>query len=227
MIEQVDEHLKAWLMSIVDGTEVSLATPVAPEKGRTIGLYLLEVIPMPILRGGARRPPRQFALRYLITTGGESPEEAHQMLGKLILAAMENPDFEVESEPLALGMWTALGAAPRPSLVLRAPLRVERPQLQGQRVHSLSVSRAQMLPLEGLVLGPGDIPLAGAQVEVPAQQLFTHTDYRGRFRFPALGSGPRGTVLRVRARGFELTASVADSERTGKPLTLRFERMEE
>jgi hypothetical protein len=45
-------------------------------------------------------------------------------------------------------------------------------------------------PLNGVVLGLDDVPLAGAEVELPALQLFTHTDYKGRFHFPTAAPGP-------------------------------------
>jgi hypothetical protein len=227
VIEQVDEQLKKWVASIVDGAEISMVAPAEPGTNRVVRLYLLEVIKSPEPRGSIKPLPLRFWLRYLVTAESSQPEEAHQLLGKLLVAALQNPEFEVESEPVALALWSALGAAPRPSMVLRAPLIVERPQPQSQRVHSLVINRGQMWPLEGRVLGPGDVAVSGAEVSVPAQQLFTRTDYKGRFRFPAVGSGPKGTSLRVRAKGFELTATVADSERAGEPLTLRFERMED
>ncbi|MGO8917416.1 MAG: hypothetical protein ACLQJR_16030 [Stellaceae bacterium] len=227
MIEQVDEQLKNWLASIVGGVEVSLAAPVSAGKGRAIGLYLLELIQAPVLRG-SKPPPLQILLRYLVTADAERPEDAHRMLGDLIFAAMDSPDLEVESEPVPLALWSALGVAPRPAFILRAPARVERPQPKARRVGSLVITQAPLAPLDGVVLGPGGVPLAGAEVELPALQLFTRTDYKGRFRFPTAAPGKDGTFVRVKARGFEMTATATDGERRGgEPLVVRFERMED
>ncbi len=126
MIDQVDGRLEDWIGTVLEGTNVSLAAPSGTETGRGIGLYLMELMHTPPPRG-ARRPPLQISLRYLVTTWAEKSEEAHRMLGELVFAAMEHPEFEVERDPVPVTLWTALGVAPRPSFM---GARVELPALQ-------------------------------------------------------------------------------------------------
>lgn len=228
MIEQVDGRLTAWVKSVLTDVNVYLAPPEVTHKGRSVAIYLLEIVHAPIPRT-SRRPPLQFTLRYLVTTDDNDAAVAHQLLGELILAAIDSTEFEVEPEPVPIVVWTALGVPPRPSLVLRVPVRIERPQPVAKRVRMpLTVNNASMLPLSGLVLGPDDFPLAGAEIELPALQLFTHTDFRGRFRFAAVPVGPPDMLVRVRAKGREVAVSTAEHPRhNGEPLVIRIAGMED
>ena len=228
MIDQVDRRLKDWIASIQANVDVSLAVPGKAGKGRSVGLYLFDLIQSPPPRG-TKRPPLQLALRYLVTVDDDRPEEAHRLLGELIFAAMGDPDLEVEPEPVPLGLWSAFGVSPRPAFVLRAPLRVEREQPRAKRVQvPIVVNTTAMSPLDGLVLGPGEMPIAGALVEVPSLQLFTHTDFKGRFHFAAVPAVPLGVLLRVKAKGSEVTVPSGGRERRdGGPVVVRFDRMED
>jgi len=112
MIDETDRQLAGWIGTILDKVNVSLAPPGPPDSAKGVGLYLMELVPAQVTRG-TRRPPVLMTLRYLVTTQAPKAEDAHQMLGALVLAALENPDFEVEQEPLPLLLWTTLGTAPR------------------------------------------------------------------------------------------------------------------
>lgn len=208
MIDQTDRHLAGWIGGILDQVEVSLDPPGAPEMTKGVGLYLLEILQSPSARG-ARRPPLLMTLRYLVTTNAPKPEEAHQMLGSLVVAALENPEFEVEQEPLPLSLWIALGIAPRPAFVLRVPFRHERPQKLAPPVkHAIVIKPLPLGSLEGQVLGPENIPLMNARVELPAFELFTNTDSKGRFHFSSVPSPPGVKLLRVRAKGQEFSVNI-------------------
>src|SRR6266850_5283921 len=122
-----------WVGTVVEGGYVSLGPPDNQRAGRGVGLYLLELVQSPPPSSN-KRPPLQLALRYLITAWSGTPEDAHQMLVALMFAAMENKEFQVELEPLPVTVWTAFGVPPRPSFILRVPLRQERPQPQTKLV---------------------------------------------------------------------------------------------
>ena len=81
-----------------------------------------------------------------------------------------------------------------------------------------------MVPLRGVVLGPGDVPIAGARVEIPPANLSTSTDRLGRFAFAAVASGPYPTTLRVLAKGRELTQTVVTVG--AEPIVIHFEPLE-
>lgn len=212
MIDQTDRHLAAWIGGILDQVDVSLDPPGAAETAKGVSLYLMELLQSPPARG-TRLPPLLMKLRYLVTTTAPTPEEAHRMLGALVVAALENPEFEIEQEPLPLSLWMALGIAPRPAFVLRVPFRHDRPQKVAPPVkHAIVIKPLPLRSLEGQVLGPGDIPLMNARVELPALELFTNTDSRGRFHFSSVPSPPGVRLLRVRAKGQEFSVNIDPAE---------------
>ena len=87
MIDETDRRLASWIGEILDHINVSLALPAAPDSAKGVGLYLLELLQSQPARG-TRRLPLLMTLRYLVTTQAPKPEDAHQMLGQLVLAAL-------------------------------------------------------------------------------------------------------------------------------------------
>lgn len=227
MEDEFDSRLKDWIEGVIDGAEVSLGPPEDQRKGRGVGLYLLELVQSPP-PSTSKRPPLQIALRYLITTWSDKPEDAHQILVKLMFAAMENGDFQVETEPMHPTGWTAFRVPPRPSFILRVPLRQERPQTSAKLVRQpLTVRSSPIVGLHGLLLGPGGVPLSDCRIEIPALHVSTSTDYRGRFYFPAVpASGNKQLV--VKAKGLELPVlSKQNYPDSRTPLVIHFSPLEE
>jgi hypothetical protein len=223
MIDQIDRRLAAWIGGILDQVDVSLAPPEAAETARGVGLYLMELVQSPPARG-TRRPPLMMTLRYLVTTKAAKPEDAHQMLGDLVVAALENPEFEVEQEPLPLALWTSLGIAPRPSFVLRVPFIHERPEKLAPLVRKpIVIKHLALRSLEGQILGPEDIPLMNARVELPALELFTTTDSKGRFHFSSVPAMPGARLLRVRAKGQEFSINTEQAGSEDDPLVIHLQ----
>jgi hypothetical protein len=223
MFNETDRNVVSWAGKALDGVPVSLEPPRADGAAKGISLYLLELVQSTADRG-VRRPPILMTLRYLVTTGGSTPEEAHKMLGALVVAAYENPDFEVEQEQLPLALWTALGVPPRPAFVLRVPFIHERKQKLAPPVkHPLIIKRFPLRSFKGQIVGPENIPLMNARVELPSLDLSTNTDSKGRFHFASVPDAPGTKVLLVRAKGqeFSINAEQADSE--DEPLVIHLE----
>lgn len=221
MIDAVDLRLIDWANEVVGDRIATLVQPSAEPRGRRVGLYLLEVMPAPSPRG-AKRPHITISLRYLVTAWADHPEEAHRLFGALLFAALENPEFEVELEPLPLAAWSAFGTAPLPSFILRLPLRKDlavRPVKMVRRPVVVQVSPTASL--HGVVTGPDEVPLAGALVEAPALRLATRTDTRGRFRFAAIPANGTGTLLRVTAKGHEQLVNTREAPGES-PLVIHF-----
>ncbi len=226
MAVESDGRLKDWVGSVIQGADLSLEAPGVRPTGRGVGLYLLELIQSPP-PSTSRRPPLQLALRYLVTAWSDKPEDAHQMLVDLMFAAMENSDFQVEQEPVPLTLWTALTVPPRPSFVLRVPLRQERPQPQAKLVRQpLKIQSSPIVGFHGLLLGPEDMPLSDCRVEMPDLNLATGTDYKGRFSFPSVPAAGTKQLL-VKAKGYELpVCSEENHPDSGAPLIIRFSPLE-
>ncbi len=223
MIEKVDEHLRDWVEAILGPVSVSLAPPADKQNGPGVNLYLFELIDTPPARG-TKRPPLQLSLDYLVTTWAEEPQEAHRLLGELVFAAMESTDFDVELEPLPATTWAAFGVPPQPSFVLRVPLRRERPEPDISLVRRpLVVRAAPTTSLHGMVVGPEDMPIAGAIVELPSLQRSKRTDTSGRFHFSPIPAQPRKKVLCIRAKGKELTVTVEQPTSESEPVVISFD----
>ena len=224
MIEQIDGRLTAWVKSILNDITVTLSPPGQLPQDRGVSLYLLELVDAPPMRGGPKRPPLQLGLRYLVTTWATEPEAAHQALGKLIIAAMEQAEFEVELNPIPTTVWAAFGVPPQPGFLLRALLRVAPPEPNIPVVREpISISGSPMTQLNGVVLGPGDVPLARARVEFPALQLATQTDHKGQFRFTAVPTEPTTKQLRIKAKGKMLDTTVEQTGDRDDSLTIYFD----
>jgi Pvc16 N-terminal domain len=227
MAFELDDRLKDWVGNVIPGAELCLAAPDPKKTGRGVGMYLLELVQSPA-PSTTRRPPLQLALRYLITSWSDTPEDAHQMLAALMFAAMENTDFQVELEPIPLSVWTAFDTPPLPSFILRVPMRQERPQPQTKLVREpLKIQMSPIVGFHGVLLGPGEVPLADCRVELPALNLSARTDYQGRFSFPGVPSaGPK--QLLVKAKGLELPVSSEQNYPDSRtPLVIHFSLLEE
>jgi Pvc16 N-terminal domain len=225
VIEQADARLAEWAGAVAGtGVQVALSAPVNQPSGTGVSLFLMDLVSLPPMRG-QRRAPLQLALRYLVTAWGADPHAEHRLLGELVAAAMQEEDFEVLLAPTPPETWLALGASPRPAFVLQVPVRQARPEPAVPRVRGpLVVRGVGLAPLAGVVLGPGDIPVAAARVEVPSAGAVAETDPDGRFRFPMLPVEPRQKLVRVRARGRQIDVEIAQPEESG-PVVIRFDQL--
>jgi hypothetical protein len=226
MIEEVQQRLREWVAAAVANASVSFEPPIGERTQREINLYLVEMLPRPVARG-TRTQTVQVALRYLVTATAKDPTEAATLLSELLFAAIKNPEWETRSEPIPLETWPSFSRVPRPSFLLEVPLRRERPHKRAPYVRvPLVVRDSPMEALEGVVLGPQEIPLSGANVELPGLQLSTRTDSRGRFRFPAVPSKPSSKLVRVRAKGRLTSLKTEPASFEGGRLVIRFRELE-
>lgn len=222
MIDAIDRELLEWLNATAPKTSVSLAAPAADASDKPlVSCYLLALATAPPTRGLASGgpAPQQFALRYLISVSAATPEDAHRVLGPLVFAAMDRPGCEVELDMLPADLWLALGVAPRPAFMLRVPLRLARPKpTAGIVLHPIVINHSALRSLSGRLVGPGDVPLAGARLELPALHLSTCSDHRGHFTFPPIPADPLPKELMITARGRVLR--VAPQQHLGDDHTL-------
>jgi hypothetical protein len=226
VIHEVDRQLRTWVGSVLTGSTVTLSAPDGGATGSGISLYLIQIANRPPARGGPKRPPLRLSLSYLVTTWADDPEDAHRMLGELAFAAMDHADYEVELTPVPLAVWSALGAAPRPSFVLRVEIARERPTIAPPIVRASPVLQSSAaVSIHGIVAGPGGVPIMGARVECPALGLATRTDAKGRFRFSAVPADPP-PELRVVAKGQQRVVKADRRTANGDPLMIAFDELE-
>jgi len=226
MIDQIDDRLEQWTKEQAPNTQVSFGPLQEPSKGPGVHFQLLELVPDASARGVKEPVPTKVKLVYLVTTWADDPKQMHRMLGLLMFAAMENPDWEVEAAPPP-ALWSALGLTARPAFCLRVPLTRERPQRQVQKVRSpLVIKQSPMRPLHGRVLGPNKVAIMGACVELPALRQLTRTDHEGRFLFAAVPSDPPVNLIRVNAKGREISITPERSLAPDQPLIIQLSESE-
>ena len=233
MIDQADHSLLEWVRKIVAPEIATLGRPgpeeSGPGKGAGVLHYMMEIAGDPPARGSGVAP-LQVALRYLVTAQGKNQDAEHRVLGDLLFAALDpstpgRPELEVVLAPPGPGLWTALGTYPRPCFVLQVPARKERPQRQAKMVlDPLIVQGAPMVDFAGRLLGPGDVPLAGAEIELPGLDRWTRTDGAGRFVLRAVPATARRSGLIVRAKGTQ--RSFAGDQLADEPLVLRLAKLD-
>ena len=220
-IDEVDDQIRLWVEAVLPAVRISFQTPDKTRDG--INIYLKSLAPAPPPARGPGRPPLQLILRYLITAHAESAASAHRWLSDLVFAALGSTTVEVDLEPLPDTTWTAFGMPPQPAFILGVPLK-HAPDAEA--VHyvqfPLEVQTATVVPLHGLVLGPGDFPVPDASVEIPALQRSQRTDANGRFQF-IVPSGDWDTTLQISAKNQNFTFTVTPADLKNLPFIIRLD----
>jgi len=224
------ERLADWVRSALgkDKAELSWGPPPAAAKSATISLTLLEILPTPSPRMTGK-PPLRLKLRYLLTAQAPDPRDAQRLLIALTFAAMEETDWDVELGSLPPGVWEALAVPLQPSIVLNVPLLQERPETIAQRVRvPLVIQAGPVRAITGTVLGPGEIPIMGARVDLPALGRTARTDHLGRFHLTGIPPEAAASTLRVRAKGVETSVDLETRAPSGDPsLVIRVNPLED
>jgi hypothetical protein len=77
--------------------------------------------------------------------------------------------------------------------------------------------------LVGQVVGPRDIPIMNARVELPALDLVTNTDSNGHFRFARVPDAPGKRTLRVLAKGQEFSVNTEQASSDKEPFVIHLQ----
>lgn len=220
-IDEIDEWLEDWITERVDVSTVSFDPPGEESSGQGVSVFLQHLVDAPPPRT-TEPTPFQVILHYLVSTWAETPQEAHRILGDLLFEAMQTEEFTLELAEPDNTFWKRLDMPPRPSFGIRMPFRRERPRPDAQMVgQPLVLETAQVRPMAGRIVGPEDVPIAGATVELPAFNTRTKTDRKGQFRFEAVPAQSEPERLIVRAKGTTSETRIDLSEDDGDPLTIR------
>jgi hypothetical protein len=224
VLQRADDEVTQWAASVVGDVRVTLGPPISASDYPVVCLHLLELADTPPARGVARAP-LQVSVRYLVTTAAKDAWKAHELLGGLLFAAMERTDFETRLDGIPSALWTSSGVPPRGAFVVSLTVRVEQPARPTRFVKEpLLVKHTPFGPLEGLVLGPGDVPVADAFVRLPQLAASTRSDNRGRFRFAAFPFDvPTDVLVSAKASEFPFTI---DSPPDSEPVVLRLDLSE-
>jgi hypothetical protein len=227
MFDAADEQVGRWVREILPDAELRLTPPAQQGDSPVVHLYLTEIRTAPAVRHD-RRPPLTVGLCYLVVVSSQDPLQAHRWLGQLLFAAMENKRFEVDLQAITDDTWRAFGLVPQPAFLLRLPFSLDRPH-EYQRVTKQPTIRAvPAVAFTGILIGPDEVPIAGARVTLAELGLNTTTDKDGRFRFAAVAPSSQPKRLRIHARGLEMeTLAVPTSDRVNEPAIIRFTQLED
>ena len=158
----------------------------APADGPSIHLSLLSAVPAMVPRGPRELPPLRLALRLAVAVRAPTAAEADAILIALAFAAAETGTPEIEPSAPSIGE-----ALSRPLLVLR--VLVERPRLAAKPTplvrEPLTTRWSTATTIRGRVLGPQDVPISGAFIEVAGFGVAEYSNHRGEFSLAALGRG--------------------------------------
>lgn len=205
MIADAHQSIVDWIRDAAPSVPVESRAPTSirnPGSPDSIVCYLFSAVPSPAPRG-IRRGPLQFDLVFLILADVEQPLEGHRIFDALIGSAAERSDIELFDAGLTPQFWSALGAPPAPALTVRLAARWEREQPRAPLVTApLVVRTTDISRLQGRVLTPDGMPVAGAEIRLSsATGAPARTGYDGRFTLPAASPGAAGQTFAVRARG--------------------------
>ncbi|HWO22632.1 MAG TPA: carboxypeptidase-like regulatory domain-containing protein [Kofleriaceae bacterium] len=248
----INSRLGGWLSLLLgEGTtalpgDISVTSgPPGPDGGpasqagrakQGINLHLLSIAPH--AQATARvehRIESQLVLRYLVTSWAEQQDAAEALLCMLAFHLLgrgaSGPDGRteiiVEATPPPFEVLAALGLPPRPALMLRLPLvHIEVTEPARRVAHPPIVRVEPSVTLRGTVLGPDELPIMAAQVELPAFGRVTETDVAGQFCLTGVPASLADQTIRVRARGVERTFRLP-AEGDGGDWTLRMSFEEE
>lgn len=221
MIEQADEEVLDWVRAAIPDVAVRIAAPPPADAESGVWIHLLSVQPVATARG-VKRPPLELALRYLVTTLSDDEGDAHRWLGILAFGALEVTEWQVERTPPPLELWRAFGVPPRPAFIVAVPVRLERPEKEVPLVRRPPVVRSSPIAeLAGVIVGPDDVPITGATVEIPSLQLNAQTNHDGAFRFPTV---PATSAVSLVVRAKRLVRNVR--ARPGEALRISFDDLE-
>ena len=223
MFDQMDATLKDWVAQALGSVEITLDAPVDSRPGKGVSLHLMEMA-LSFPSSGYPTPELRLDLRYLVTTWAETHEEAHRLLGQLVLVALTSSTVNVDLHPIPPETWLAFTARPRPAFILQVPVTLGKSEEVTKLVtQPLIVKDSPLVPLLGQVLGPHDMPVANARVEIPFLNLSTLTDLKGWFKFPAVPADPAPSRLRVVLKGWSLDVTVDPASLAHPPLVVHFD----
>ena len=222
-IQDFHQRMKSWVTDVLGEVSTSHDSPASMEaKSRCINLFLMALGPSLSTRN-AKTSPLQLEARFMVTAWGPDIAQANDDLCGLGFAAMESPLFEVDFAPLPVTTWVAFTMPPRPAFSIHLPVRKQRAQRPARIVSApLVVLPTLMHRLAGVVVGPMNVPIAGARVELLTLGLATQTDSEGQFDFAGVPID-RTLQFRVLARGLEQQFSPEISRDPEQRLQLRMD----
>jgi len=206
--DQITHGLIDWIGVVLPGVSVSARSLAAREREDGVDVRLVGLSPRAPPRVPA--PPFIVELEYLITLRMSDAFSEQRLLADLLLAAIDQPEYEIVTRSAA-ELCVTLGIPAAAGFVLKTPLLRPRVAKRAPLVRfPLEVHTADLCLLQGKVVGPGDVPIAGAVIST--NDRVSRTDANGNFQIPGVPDEGKAVALHVRARGLEaqMTAKIGE-----------------
>lgn len=220
-----DRLVHGWLTDLVGETAVRSGVPSAdpaaePDNGaRPLTIHPLAVVPEPQISVDVHRPrATAVSMRYLICATHPGATSALEHLDAVLTWLLDPlardddaPLIQLDTGVASLDLWSTLGLPPRPGLVVSARATFSRAARDAPPVTTpLRVVGAAVTSLTGRLVGPGELPLAGAEVSAATTGARARTGTDGSFVLSGVPAGPLTLTIRVKGRTFEALADPTD-----------------
>jgi hypothetical protein len=213
--DDVTRELVDWVKGRCPGIPAAALRLADPPPDSGIGVRLIQVVPR--MEPRARdRLIRTLALDYLISIRADDPLAEHRLVAELAFAIMDVPDYELVTGESAAQACRGAGLPPAAGLVVRSHASRVDEIAQAPLVREPAITRIAPLGfVDGIVLGPGDVPVPGAIVILGDGDRSAVTGPDGRFRFASPADAPVQVAARAHGRA-NATAATA-----GKPAVIK------
>lgn len=207
MIDDIDQKLKEWVTTIIDGEfDVSFDHPGIKKTGSVVSIYLFNIENAIQRSSNARNIPMQLTLSYLLTVHTEDPIAGHRYLGDLLYAAKSHTDYEVEFQPVSSLFWQAFGTPPLPHFCIRVQVSMSRETVDVPRIKiPPRVEIGSMISIKGCILDSGNqLPIPNAKVTLLNTKTMANTNTHGYFSISADESAEvYNFIIEFKGRRFE------------------------
>ncbi len=213
--DQVTRELVEWVHSRLPKVRVAAIAigQGAAEDG--IDIRLIGVAPRFEPRSRDRLN-RTMALDYLLTVRFADPLAEHRNLAELAFAVMDVPGYELVCDRDVAQACLSIGLRASAGLILRTEARRTQELVQAPLVREPAITRFAPLGwVEGLVVGPGDVPIANAVVTLDGTDRCAITGSDGRFRFASPADAPSHATARAKSKEATIAATA------GKPAVIK------
>jgi hypothetical protein len=147
------------------------------------------------------RNSKVLALDYLVTINLDDPLAEQSLAAELAFAALGRGEIELVSAISATALCHSLGLPPAAGLVIRTELRRDATLASAPLVRHPPITQLEPLSqAEGVVVGPGGIPIANALVLLKGSNRSVTTGPDGRFCFAIPAGSPAKVTARARMR---------------------------
>lgn len=209
--DDIARDLLAWVASVTPKIPAAAKPLGTRERAAGIDIRLIGLAPKPAPR--APNPPDAVDLDFLVTVQMADAFDEQNALAELLLSAVQRSDVEIVAGRSGAELCAALGIPVAAGFVLRTPLVRARDVKPAPLVKfPLQVEPVRLSVVQGIVTGPGDVPIAGAVVSVADGMREARTGHDGRFRIAGLPQQKAQIKLNVRARGVELDAAAVPGQ---------------